>query len=160
MDFSAPPQDDKVQLIENLHLKRDRCFTRGEVGQDFDRLTYVSQGFCRHTGYSEAECVGRSCRFLQGPDTDPAAVQAIRAALNQGAAVHVDILNYRKDGRPFWNRLFLRPLVPDPKGGLRLYLGLQEVIPAASVRAAARIGPAAITEAAVLNGRAIAGLED
>ena len=68
-------------------------------------LIFVSDEFERQTGYAAAEALGRNCRFLQGPDTDPAAVQAIREALAAQTEITVDLLNYRKDGQPFWNRL-------------------------------------------------------
>ena len=72
-------------------------------------LIYVNEGFERVTGYPAAEVLGRNCRFLQGPDTDPAAVAEIRAAVAGERECVVEILNYRKDGTPFWNRLSITP---------------------------------------------------
>ncbi len=46
-------------------------------------LMYVNEAFCRMTGYAREEIIGRNCRFLQGPDTDPASVVRIRKALEQ-----------------------------------------------------------------------------
>jgi len=46
-------------------------------------LMYVNEAFCRMTGYERDEIVGRNCRFLQGPDTDPGAVARIREAMQQ-----------------------------------------------------------------------------
>lgn len=65
-----------------------------------------------------SEVVGRNCRFLQGPGTDPAAVQQLREALaaQPPRPVTVTLLNYRKDGRPFWNSLHISPL-RDAGGG-------------------------------------------
>lgn len=90
-------------------------------------LIYVSDEFERQTGYAAAEVIGRNCRFLQGPDTDPAAVEAIREALATHTEITVDLLNYRKDGRPFWNRLRIRPLL-DEAGVVRYYAGAQTPI--------------------------------
>ena len=44
-------------------------------------MVYVSEEFERQSGYTVEEAVGRNCRFLQGPDTDPNAIEAIRHAL-------------------------------------------------------------------------------
>lgn len=95
-------------------------------------LIFVSEEFERQTGYAADEVIGRNCRFLQGPDTDPAAVQAIRDALAAHTEITVDLLNYRKDGQPYWNRLRLRPL-RDEAGTIRYYICAQNPIPADEV---------------------------
>ena len=73
-------------------------------------LIYINQGFERMTGYPVAEVMGRNCRFLQGPDTDATAVAEIRAALAECRPCVLEILNYRKDGTTFWNRLSITPV--------------------------------------------------
>ncbi len=73
-------------------------------------LVYVNEGFERLTGYSAAEALGRNCKFLQGPDSDPQTVAAIRAGLSAARSFTVEILNYRKSGAPFWNRLSVTPV--------------------------------------------------
>lgn len=73
-------------------------------------LVFVNAAFEALTGYSETEVVGRNCRFLQGPDTDASTVRRIRAAMRAGVPVEARLLNYRKDGTPFWNLLHLSPL--------------------------------------------------
>src|ERR1035437_7622210 len=73
-------------------------------------LIYANAGFERLTGYSVADVLGRNCRFLQGPGTDPATVDTLRAAIREKREVTVQLLNYRKDGTPFWNRLSITPV--------------------------------------------------
>jgi len=68
-------------------------------------MIFISDEFEIQTGYSPQEALGRNCRFLQGPETDPKAVKAIRRALESESEITVDILNYKKDGTRFWNRL-------------------------------------------------------
>jgi sigma-B regulation protein RsbU (phosphoserine phosphatase) len=87
-------------------------------------LIYVNEGFERMTGYSVAEALGRNCRFLQGPDTDAIAVADIRAALVECREGLVEILNYRKDGTTFWNRLSISP-VREPSGEVTHFIGIQ-----------------------------------
>ncbi len=85
-------------------------------------LVYCNPAFLEMTGYTMDEVIGRNARFLQGPDTDPATTAEIRAALAEGRATSVEILNRRKDGTPFWNALSLRPIF-GPDGALRWFAG-------------------------------------
>ena len=97
-------------------------------------IIFVSDEFEKQTGYSPQEALGRNCRFLQGPDTDPEAVEAIRRALRAESALTIDILNYKKDGTRFWNRLRIRPLYGED-GKLMFYAGAQNPIEPHEVRA-------------------------
>ena len=90
-------------------------------------MIFVSDEFENQTGYSPDEAVGRNCRFLQGPETDPHAVEAIRNALNAQTRFTIDILNYRKDGSSFVNRLRIRPIY-DGDGRLMFFAGAQNPI--------------------------------
>lgn len=73
-------------------------------------IVHATGGFFALTGYAPEEAIGRNCRFLQGPETDSATVWAIGAAIRNGRAFTADLLNYRKDGSAFWNRLRIKPL--------------------------------------------------
>lgn len=73
-------------------------------------IVHVSGGFERLTGYTASEAMGRNCRFLQGAQSDPAAIAAIRDGLRAGFETSVEILNYRKDGSTFWNALHISPV--------------------------------------------------
>ena len=96
-------------------------------------MIFISDEFEAQTGYAPAEALGRNCRFLQGPETDPKAVKAIREALESQSAITVDIVNYKKDGTKFWNRLRIRPLY-DEGGKLMFYAGAQNPINPSEVR--------------------------
>lgn len=102
-------------------------------------MIFVSDEFEKQTGYSAEESLGKNCRFLQGPETDPATVQAIRAALRDKKEITVDILNYRKDGTKFWNRLRIRPLYGED-GKVMFFAGAQNPIPEQEVRRNPRAG--------------------
>src|SRR5436190_12435798 len=73
-------------------------------------LTYVNPAFEALTGWERAEAVGRNCRFLQGPDTDPRAVAEIRDAVARGEGSRLTLLNYRRNGDAFWNQLTITPV--------------------------------------------------
>jgi PAS domain S-box-containing protein len=87
-------------------------------------IAFVNDAFCRLTGYSREEIIGRNCRFLQGPESDPAAVGRIRAAIEAQEPIEIDIRNHAKDGRPFWNRLLIAP-VHDAGGVLTYFFASQ-----------------------------------
>jgi len=90
-------------------------------------LIFINDGFTRLTGYPATEALGRNCRFLQGPDTNPAAVELVRVGLIARTRFVVDILNYRKDGTPFLNRLRIRPIF-DERDEVLYYIGCQNPV--------------------------------
>jgi len=87
-------------------------------------IVFVNRAFLDLTLYDEQEVIGRNCRFLQGPQTDPATVAEIRAAVAEERAVALDILNYKADGTPFWNALYLGPIF-DHEGHLLYFFASQ-----------------------------------
>lgn len=87
-------------------------------------VVFANRAFRRLTGYSEEEIVGRNCRFLQGPKTDPEPVARIREAVAKEDVVVVEMLNYRKNGTTFWNALHLGPIYNDA-GELVYFFGSQ-----------------------------------
>nr|POE93943.1 phototropin-1 [Quercus suber] len=87
-------------------------------------IMYASAGFFKMTGYTSKEIVGRNCRFLQGADTDPEDVAKIREALQSGSSYCGRLLNYKKDGTPFWNLLTISP-IKDDTGKVLKFIGMQ-----------------------------------
>ncbi len=84
----------------------------------------VNPAFAALTGYTEAEVVGRNCRFLQGPDTDPATPRRIARCLAERRGCVEWIINHRRDGSTFWNLLFISPVF-DESGRLLHFFGNQ-----------------------------------
>lgn len=87
-------------------------------------IVFANDSFLRLTGYAREEVIGRNCRFLQGPRTDPEAVAEVRTAVADGNDISIDLLNYRKDGSTFWNALYLSPVSND-KGELLFFFASQ-----------------------------------
>ena len=87
-------------------------------------IVLANDAFLRMTGYPADEVIGRNCRFLQGPDTDPRAVESIREGLRHHREVQVELINYRRDGSMFLNELLIRPVL-DQQGHLVNYFASQ-----------------------------------
>jgi PAS domain S-box-containing protein len=86
-------------------------------------IVFVNPGFSTLTGYEPEDVLGRNCRLLQGPASDPAAIAAIGAAVKAGRRVDTKILNYRKDGVAFWNNLSITPVL-DGNAGPAFFLAI------------------------------------
>ena len=80
--------------------------------------------FMELTGYGEDEIVGRNCRFLAGPATEPWLTETIRSGVRKHRPVLVEILNYKRDGTPFRNAVLVAPIF-DEAGELEFFLGSQ-----------------------------------
>lgn len=92
-------------------------------------LVWINPAFEALSGHRAEDVVGRNCRVLQGPATDPGAVAEIGAAIAAGRGVQVRVRNYRADGTPWWNDLTLCP-VSDADGQLTHYVGVQHDVTA------------------------------
>jgi PAS domain S-box-containing protein len=122
---------DRKQRQRELELK-DRAMDKAGVGisiadaqQPDQPLLYINDEFTRTTGYEATDAVGFNCRFLQGEATDPETIEEIREALDREEQTTVEILNYRQNGRPFWNRLTVDP-VANEDGQITHFLGFQQ----------------------------------
>ncbi|PTW43514.1 PAS domain S-box-containing protein [Sphingomonas faeni] len=105
----------------------DHCITPMVVSDPTlpdNPLVYVNRAFEALTGFSAVEVVGRNCRFMQGPLTDQADVRRMKDAIARREPIDIDLLNHRRDGTPFWNRLMVAP-VHDATGSLRYFVASQ-----------------------------------
>jgi len=125
------------QTVADLKLK-ERAMDEAPVGvtiSDPDRednpLIYLNERFESLTGYSDV--IGENCRFLQGEETDPETREELREAIDEQRPVSVDILNYRKNGQKFWNRVDIAP-VHDDDGTVTNYVGFQMDITERKIR--------------------------
>ena len=123
--------DGELNAFEKeLYLKHQAMDTSGEGITIADvrlpdmPIIYVNAAFYRMTGYTTQDIIGRNCRFLQGAETEVATVEEIRVALRQKREITVEILNYRKNGSPFWNRLTITP-IQDAAGKVTHFVGVQ-----------------------------------
>jgi diguanylate cyclase (GGDEF)-like protein/PAS domain S-box-containing protein len=104
--------------------------TIADMRQPDQPLVYVNAAFLELAGFPQADVLGRNCRFLQSPDTDPVAVARIRAAIDRGEECRETVLNLRgPDRTPWWNEIHLSPVVDDAGTVIR-YIGVQHDVTA------------------------------
>ena len=127
--FRGERAGDRFSAASGLLFEQAMAQTRMAIcltdpNQDDDPIVFANRAFRELTGYEEGEVVGRNCRFLQGEGTDPDTVARIRQALRDESVVVVEMLNYRKDGTPFWNALHIGPIYGED-GDLKYFFGSQ-----------------------------------
>lgn len=123
------------RTLQRLHLL-DMCaqnlsdvvmITDADLDRPGPTIIYINAAAEEITGYRMDELIGRSPRMLQGPDTDPAALHALRKGLDAGERVRADLLNYRKDGSQFWVEMTISP-VTDSSGRRSHFVAVQRDI--------------------------------
>jgi PAS domain S-box-containing protein len=106
--------EEKKSLIQWLRQFGSR-FRTGFIVTDpekgDDSVVFVNDAFTDITGYAFDEVIGQNLRFMQGEETDMNLIKEIDAKLRKGMPANAEILNYKKDGTPFWNELVIQPLV-------------------------------------------------
>lgn len=118
--------DPDYSLVKSLQTAQQN-FVITDASQPDNPIVYASSGFLTLTGYEQDHILGRNCRFLQGPETDPRAVEKIRQAIARGEDTSVCLLNYRRDGSTFWNQFFVAGL-RDGDGNTVNYVGVQSKV--------------------------------
>jgi PAS domain S-box-containing protein len=95
-----------------------------DPNQPDNPIVFVNAAFSQLTGYGHDEIIGRNCRFLQGPETNRDDIAKIRSAIARRVPVEIEVLNHKKDGAVFWNRLLISP-VYDRHGELTYFFASQ-----------------------------------
>lgn len=99
---------------------------------DDNPIIAANRAFERLTGYCENDLLGRNCRILAGPDTDPVRRAALREAIASATPAMIELLNYRKDRSKFINAVMIAPVLDDD-GRLACFVGSQMEVDRAPV---------------------------
>ncbi|KAH7384949.1 hypothetical protein BKA64DRAFT_153878 [Cadophora sp. MPI-SDFR-AT-0126] len=100
------------------------CFCLTDPNIADNPILFASDGFVAVTGYSRKDIIPRNCRFLQGDLTDRNATSRLRKSIHECEETVELLLNYRKNGDPFWNLLYVAPLLNE-SGEVCFFLGGQ-----------------------------------
>jgi len=125
--LSDKPVNEQLLLKDRALSATAEGITISDNLQPDNPIVYANEGFERLTGYTREDVLGKNCRFLQSEQTDPDTIEEIRSSIREEKSCSVEILNYRKDGTPFWNLLSITP-VRDESGRVTNFLGIQSDI--------------------------------
>jgi methyl-accepting chemotaxis protein len=128
----AKAQRDRVAL---LSLVADETDNSVIIADARGKIEYINPGFTKLTGYSFDEAVGQKPgSLLQGRHTDPETIDRIRQNLKNQVPFYEEILNYAKDGTPYWISLAINPIF-DETGQLTKFVSIQANIDETKKRA-------------------------
>ena len=115
-----------IEKIKQIAKYFPYCLTIVDVNAEGRPCVFTNQKFFINTGYSPEEAIGKNLSFLQGDLTSQDTREFMRKSFNQGDACIQDIINYKRDGTPFLNRLLMLPLKNKSKN--LFYVGFQNDI--------------------------------
>ena len=98
--------------------------TLSDPNQEDNPIVYANAAFEKISGYSSEESIGKNCRFLQGKDKGQVNVKKIKEAVAERRPIRTDIVNYRKDGKLFYNEISISPIY-NKQDELIYFLGIQ-----------------------------------
>ena len=126
--FSSTSSGKSIQQRDldlfNIIQAAQRSFIITDPSLPDNPIMFASPGFLELSKYSLDEVIGRNCRFLQGPGTDMHELQKLRKNIEMGLDTSVILLNYKKDGTPFYNQIFVAGL-RNAAGQIVNYVGVQ-----------------------------------
>ncbi|CAB4321381.1 unnamed protein product [Prunus armeniaca] len=132
-DIESSDSWDRTERERDMRQGIDLATTLERIEKNFvisdpripdNPIIFASDSFLELTEYTREEILGRNCRFLQGPETDQETVSKIRDAIREQREITVQLINYTKSGKKFWNLFHLQPM-RDQKGELQYFIGVQ-----------------------------------
>ncbi|WP_425639425.1 PAS domain S-box protein [Algoriphagus yeomjeoni] len=120
-------EEHKLKLFEKvIHSTSESILiTEAEpLEEPGPKIIYVNDAFCRNTGYSEEEVLGKNPRFLQGPNTEKQKLKLLGEKLKKGESAEITVVNYTKSGSEFWVNFGVSPLV-DQSGKITHFISVQ-----------------------------------
>ncbi len=114
-----------IKELEKLSLIASKAVSCVVITDAAGRMEWVNSEFTKVTGYSMLESMGKTPgQLLQGPETDPKAVQEMRKIFHYHEPISLEILNYRKNGEKFWFHMDISPIFDD-EGKVSQYFAIQ-----------------------------------
>nr|AML77503.1 putative LOV domain-containing protein [Bauhinia tomentosa] len=100
-------------------------FTITDPSMSGHPIVFASRGFLKMSGYPKDEVIGKNGRIFQGPGTFRRSIMEIRDAIRAERTIQMNLLNYRKDGTPFWMLFHMSPVFSKDDGRVILFVAVQ-----------------------------------
>ena len=127
-------QEERLRLLESVAVNANDAIliTEAEPIEEENggpRILYANESYLKMSGYTLEEVVGKTPRIMQGPETDLAVREQIHKSLKRWKPIVAELINYTRDGTPFWVELSIVP-VADEKGWYTHWVSIQRDITA------------------------------
>ncbi|MFT6068305.1 MAG: PAS domain S-box-containing protein [Bacteriovoracaceae bacterium] len=114
-----------LEILKSIGDFFPYCLTIVDMKKEGRPCIYTNKKFLENTDYNPAEAIDKNLSYLQGPLTSQSTILFMREAFDKKEACIQDVINYKKDGTPFLNRLLMVPIID---GDNFFYLGFQNDI--------------------------------
>jgi two-component system, LuxR family, sensor kinase FixL len=119
--------EDMLRLVKSAveHFSYSVVITTAELNSPGPRIVYVTPAFCRMTGFTPEEIIGKTPRILQGPNTERTVLAKLRRHLSEGKSYSCELINYRKDRSEYLVHLTIDPVL-DADGKITHWVAVQQ----------------------------------
>ena len=120
-------QEEAARILDRAFAKSTHGVAIADAREPDMPLIKVNEAFEKTTEYKQEEVIGKNCRILQKEDRNQLGLETIRNAIKKGKECRVELRNYTKSGKLFWNELYIAP-VYNESGVVTHYVGIQNDI--------------------------------
>ncbi len=121
-------KEQHLKLLESVITNTNDAVMITEA-EPFDapgpKIVYVNAAFCKMTGYTESEVIGKTPRILQGPKTDWNELNRLKEAMKKWEPCEITTINYKKNGEEFWINFSISP-VANEKGWFTHWISIDK----------------------------------
>jgi len=120
-------EEERLRLMESVILNTNDSVIVTEANSINERdhtIVFVNDAFCKVTGYSKEEIIGKDPRILQCGETDRKELDRFKEKMGKWESAEMTIINQKKNGEKFWANVVATPLA-DEKGFYTHWIGVQ-----------------------------------